>query len=213
MSDSVESAIVAPPRVRLEASNLCPGPLTVDRLQLWSGEIAGLSGPSGTGKTLLLRSLADLDPHEGTLLLEGKDHRELPAPQWRRRVGLVAAESAWWSDRVGDHFPEWPTELAASLGFAAEVALWSVQRLSSGEKQRLALLRTLCLSPPVLLLDEPTAALDEENARRVESLVRERVRCDGVAVLWVGHDPRQLDRICDRRWVIESGRLRPRSVA
>ncbi len=58
------------------------------------GECVALSGPSGCGKTLLLRALADLDPAEGTVLLDGQNRDSMPAPQWRRKAGWLPAESS-----------------------------------------------------------------------------------------------------------------------
>lgn len=194
-------------RPRLEARKLRRSLLHVDHLVLAPGEVRGLAGPSGAGKTLLLRALADLDPHEGDLFLDGREHREITAPQWRRQVAYVAAETAWWAESVGHHFERWPEALAQRLGFAPEAEGWSVQRLSTGERQRLALLRTLGLDPRVLLLDEPTSALDADNARRVEELILDLVRRSGVSVLWVAHDPAQLERVADRRLRIDAGRL------
>jgi ABC-type multidrug transport system ATPase subunit len=91
------------------------------------------------------------------------------APDWRRRVGLLPAESGWWADRVGAHFittndarnpATTPTPILARLGFEPDVLDWDVQRLSSGERQRLGLARLLLNRPEVLLLDEATANLD-----------------------------------------------------
>lgn len=198
---------------RLEARALRRGPLRVDRLQLAPAEVCGLAGPSGAGKTLLLRALADLDPHGGELLLDGRDHRVMTAPQWRRQVVFVAAESAWWAPRVGGHFADgWPEETARRLGFSPETEHWPVERLSTGEKQRLGLLRAIALQPRVLLLDEPTSALDGENVRRVEELIDESVRRRDVSVLWVAHDPAQLERVASRRLRIESGALLERGA-
>ncbi len=176
-------------------------------LSVAAGECVCVSGASGSGKSLLLRALADLDPHEGTALLDGASAETLPPPEWRRRVGLLPAESHWWADRVGDHFSAWDAPLATRLGFAEEARDWSVARLSTGERQRLALLRLLANHPEVLLLDEPTAALDGENVTRVEALITEYRREHEAAVVWVSHDPRQVERVADRRLRLQDGRL------
>jgi len=78
---------------------------------LRDGECVALQGPSGVGKTLLLRSIADLDPNEGIIKLDGKLREAMPAPVWRTRVTYVAAEPGWWSDTVREHFLAWDNAL------------------------------------------------------------------------------------------------------
>src|ERR1700730_7774615 len=119
-------------------------------------------GPSGAGKTLLLRAVADLDPNEGVVTLDGRDRSSISGPEWRHLVGYVPAEPGWWADTVGEHFGEWRSALtfARDLGFREETKAWPITRLSTGERLRLALVRALMMRPKVLLLDEATAALD-----------------------------------------------------
>ncbi len=177
-------------------------------LGLQAGECVFLSGPSGSGKTLLLRAVADLDPHDGEVYLDGVPCGSIAPPQWRRRVALLAAESQWWRARVGEHFCRTDPRGLARLGFAPRTMDWTVERLSSGERQRLALLRLLCNEPRVLLLDEPTANLDADSARRAEELVDEYRRDTGAAVVWVSHDPEQIARVGGRRFWMEGGALK-----
>ncbi|WP_267926434.1 ABC transporter ATP-binding protein [Desulfolithobacter dissulfuricans] len=165
-----------------------------------AGQCVGLHGASGAGKTLLLRAMVDLDPHQGTVWLGDTRQEEIPAPRWRRRVGLLPAESFWWYDLVGEHFSRPPaSEQLVRLGFGPEVLGWRISRLSTGEKQRLAFLRLLANRPEALLLDEPTASLDAANIKRVEQLVLEYMQSRQVPVLWVSHDPEQLQRVADWR--------------
>jgi ABC-type iron transport system FetAB ATPase subunit len=171
------------------------------------GECLGITGPSGSGKTLLLRALADLDPHTGEVYLDGVAAGALPAPHWRRQVGLLPAESAWWADTVGAHFDGVAPPWLDRLGFGPEVLHWEVARLSSGERQRLAFLRLLVGQPAVLLLDEPTANLDAANTGRLEDLVRRYREARGAAVVWVTHDLDQLRRVATRCRRLQNGRL------
>jgi ABC-type iron transport system FetAB ATPase subunit len=180
------------------------GPFSFD---LAPGTCIGLSGPSGVGKSLLLRALADLDPHQGEVLLDGRPAAAFSAPQWRRQVGYLPATSHWWHEIVGDHFHGDWTPLVASSGLPADVGRWPVSRLSTGERQRLGILRLMCNRPRVLLLDEPTANLDRENARRMEALIRETIRCRQTAALWVSHDLDVFDRVADRRFEWQAGQL------
>lgn len=176
-------------------------------LELAPGQCAGLTGPSGTGKTLLLRALADLDPHDGQMWLDGVASEAMPVHQWRRRVGLLPAESAWWHDHVKPHFSDVYEPWLTSLGFGPEVLDWQISRLSSGERQRLALFRLLMLKPKVLLLDEPTANLDRENTARAERLLNAYRLERRAVIVWVGHDLEQLKRNCRPIYAIRNGRL------
>jgi ABC-type bacteriocin/lantibiotic exporter with double-glycine peptidase domain len=178
-------------------------------LQIEPGQCVGLTGASGSGKSLLLRALADLDPHEGRVWLEGVEAGQMPAHQWRRQVGLLPAESAWWHDNVGPHLSEAPPQWLKALGFDAGVLDWQISRLSSGERQRLALLRLLVLQPKVLLLDEPTANLDRDNIERVESLLADVRRSRPLMIVWVSHDLEQLRRNCDPVYRVDGNRIRP----
>ena len=74
---------------------------------LSSGECIAIRGPSGAGKTLLLRAIADLDPNAGVVTLEDRDRSTIPGPHWRRLVGYVPAEPGWWAETVGEHFADW----------------------------------------------------------------------------------------------------------
>ncbi len=182
------------------------GPIDLD---LAEGECVALTGPSGVGKTLLLRAIADLDPNDGQVMLQGEAREETPAPEWRRRVSYFAAESGWWEDTVAAHFAdaEAARRLLPALGLGPQALNWRVDHLSTGERQRLALVRLLIQSPPVLLLDEPTSALDADTAKAVETVIKKRCE-DGAAVLIVTHDSEQMKRLAGRRLHMKNGRLR-----
>lgn len=174
--------------------------------QINRGECVSLSGASGSGKSLLLRAIADLDPHGGVVALDGVAAESMPGHEWRRLVGLLPAEPFWWAERVGEHFTEVAPSLLEALGLTAAALDWEVARCSTGERQRLALARLLQNDPPVLLLDEPTAALDPESVTQVEALLaRYRQEHDAV-VLWVSHDPAQRGRVASRHFrIVGSG--------
>jgi ABC-type iron transport system FetAB ATPase subunit len=178
-------------------------------LEIHPGEWVGVTGPSGSGKSLFLRALADMDPFEGQVHLGDRPIHDMPAPQWRRRVALLPATSAWWHDTVAPHFNHLEAPAYAALGFTDEVAGWEIRRLSSGERQRLALLRVLALKPEVLLLDEPTANLDKANTSRAETFLTDYTQRHKAAVLWVSHDLEQLERLCTRGYQMVAGGLSP----
>ncbi|GMV39080.1 MAG: hypothetical protein AMXMBFR64_07960 [Myxococcales bacterium] len=182
------------------------GPVT---LTVGPAECVCLRGASGSGKSRLLRALADLDPHEGAVSLDGALASAMPPPLWRRQVGLLPADSHWWNDTVGEHLPD--TALLLQVGFGDDVLSWRVDRLSSGERQRLALVRLLAGQPRALLLDEPTANLDPASARDVEALIARWRLQHEAPVLWVTHDDAQAARVADRRFVLEGGVLVPDS--
>ena len=208
---------------------VCGGPFS---FSVERGECVALSGPSGCGKTLLLRALADLDLAEGAVSLDGTDRNEMPAPDWRRQVGWLPAESSWWAESVWEHFPrlgnnhtfegviipelgklggdfsehwEKSFQTLEKLGFEEDVLGWRIDRLSTGEKQRLALFRLLLNEPKVLLLDEPTAALDVSNVWKVEEVISNVRKTTGAAVVWVSHNSEQIARVADRHLQLWEG--------
>ncbi|MCB1520560.1 MAG: ATP-binding cassette domain-containing protein [Hyphomicrobiaceae bacterium] len=168
------------------------------------GECLAVEGPSGTGKTRLLRAIADLDDVAGHVFLDGAERREMPAWQWRGLVRYAAAEPAWWTDRPREAFASDPQSMTrlvkhiADLGLPAAILDRPVAELSTGERQRLALVRALAGGPKVLLLDEPTGALDTQSAALAEELIRFQTLA-GRIVLIVSHDPAQIARLADAR--------------
>lgn len=180
------------------------GPISMD---VGAGECVGISGSSGSGKSLFLRAVADMEPHDGAVLLDGVAQPRIAAPDWRRQVALLPAESAWWFDTVGEHFAQADAPGWQGVGFDPQILAWPVSRLSSGERQRLALLRLLENRPHLLLLDEPTANLDEANTTKVENLIQDYRAKTGAAVLWVGHQRAQLQRVAGRVFRMAQGRL------
>ncbi len=175
-------------------------------LDLAAGECLAIQGPSGSGKTLLLRAIADLDPNDGAVILDGTDRNAVPAPQWRRQVVYVAAEPGWWVDTVEPHFLDWDAleSVIADLGLPPTCRTAKIATLSTGERLRLALARALERGPRVLMLDEPTAALDRESSAAIETLIAAR-RAAGAGVLWVTHDDAQARRVADGRLSVVQG--------
>ena len=181
------------------------GPVSLD---VAAGECVAVMGASGAGKSLLLRAIADLDPNDGDVALNGIARNAIPANAWRQQVALVPAESGWWADIVGEHFIAAPPDmdLLEALGLAAESLTWTVARLSSGEKHRLAILRALSLRPKALLLDEPSASLDEHSTERLEAVLQ-RQRASGVPIVLVTHDAAQAERLATRIITMAGGRI------
>jgi len=194
-------------------------------IEVRSGERLVIVGPSGSGKTLLLRALAYLDPLDrGTLVWKGAKLTRADVPSFRSQVIYLHQRPALQEGTVLENlqFPfsltvhsprqfavprirEWLESLNRSEEFLAKQS----RDLSGGEAQLVALLRAIQLDPDVLLLDEPTAALDPEMAEAVESCVVRWHREDLAkrAVVWVSHNREQAERMADRRVVLDAGRL------
>ncbi len=176
--------------------------------ELAARECLVVGGASGSGKTVLLRALADLDPNRGDVRLDGQARDAMPAPAWRREVTYLPAEAGWWAETVGAHFTDWPAAEPAvvALGLPAQCRGWPISRLSTGERQRLALVRALVQKPRVLLLDEPTSGLDSTARTAVEEMISAYL-ADGGAALWITHDDAQARRLAGRRLTVEHGRV------
>ncbi len=114
-------------------------------------------------------------------------------------MAYLPAESGWWATRAGEHFATKPSvEQLGSLGLETSILTREVDGISSGERQRLGLLRLLVQRPQVILLDEPSANLDPESTLKMEQVVCAYVRESQAAAIWVSHDPLQRARIADR---------------
>ena len=179
-------------------------------LSVAAGTCVAISGPSGAGKSLLLRMIADFDPNQGEVWLDGRERRSWTAPAWRRQAVYAAAEPGWWAERVAEHFAPAQKEatraLLPALGLPPAMMDAALTQLSTGERQRLALIRALVLESPMLLLDEPTGALDPEATACVEDVLRARL-ARGTVILMVTHSIEQAARVGQRTLRMAGGRL------
>jgi putative ABC transport system ATP-binding protein len=174
-------------------------------------------GPSGSGKSTLLRLLDRLaDPDAGTVRFRGADVRSLDPLDLRRRAvlvpqlpaplpGTVAANVRYGPGLVGREID--PRPLLAMAGLAEDFTERDARRLSVGEQQRMMLARALALEPEVLLLDEPTAALDDEAKEGVERTLAELRGRAGLSLVLVTHEAAQADRLAERVVRIADGRV------
>lgn len=195
--------------ILLRVAHLKAGPLPPLSFQVESGACLAVEGPSGSGKTCLLRAIADLDPAMGQVFLDGAERGEMSAQAWRRSVRYCAAEPAWWTDtprpafhaghaRTGKINDNKLLRLLERLGLSAAHLDRSIHVLSTGERQRLALVRSVLDDPRVLLLDEPTAALDSASAALVEELLK-YLLLSGCCILLASHDLALIDRLSHAR--------------
>ena len=190
-------------------NELSIGTLKNINLTIQPGEVVCLSGESGSGKSRLLRAVADLEPHDGEVLLGETNRNDWSAHEWRHQVMLIPAESHWWADTVKEHFCQPLPKALDALGFSNDAMGWSVARLSSGEKQRLAAARALACEPHALLLDEPTANLDDENTEKFERWILAEIKMHAMPVLWMAHDEAQMKRVGVRHFKIDGDHLEP----
>lgn len=193
--------------------------LRIDSLQVYGlapvsfevakGECVAVQGPSGSGKTVLLRALADLDPAKGQIFLDGTERNSMSGPAWRKQVRYAAAEPGWWGETPREHFAQGVglDKLVNQLGLKSTQLDQSVTQLSTGERQRMALVRAVFDRPSVLLLDEPTGALDAKATKQAERLIRRQLKA-GHVVIFVSHDPEQVKRLADRKLTIRGGKVR-----
>ncbi len=194
-------------------------------LRLEAGERLAIAGPSGAGKTLLLRALVLLDPWaSGRLEWRGTTPAGDRIPAYRRQVHYLAqkpalgegpveeALSAPWRLRVAGaerYDRERMLELLAAAGRDAGFLDRACGHLSGGEAQLVAVVRAIALAPRVLLLDEPTAAMDPDTRDAAERLLERWLGDDGErAWMWVSHDREQRRRRTDRTLRLDGGRLR-----
>ena len=176
-------------------------------LKVEAGQVVAVAGPSGVGKSSLLRCLVRLDePAAGRVLVDGSDAAGLDPCVLRRRVGLVMQAPAMLPGDVRANLAyglEAPQEAElrealAATGLAPALLDRRASELSGGEAARVAVARALTRDPGALLLDEPTAALDRDSAAAVEALVHE-LAARGLGVLVVTHDDAQAERLADER--------------
>lgn len=193
------------------------GALLLDALScsVDSGVCTALVGPSGAGKTTVLRLLNRLEePSSGTVRVHGRPLTEIDAPVLRRRIQLVSQHPVLLTGYVLDDLrvgrPDLDDRQAAVLldrvGLRPTVIDRPTAGLSGGEAQRVCLARALALDPEVLLLDEPTSALDPAGVRAVEGTVRDLVAA-GLTVVLVSHNTPQARRVADQVLVLRDGRL------
>ena len=184
-------------------------------LELEKGEYCALLGPSGSGKTVILELIAGLRRvHKGRIMIEGKDYTREP-PQ-KRPVGILFQDYALFPHmNVYDNIayalkisgmtkPDIFRTIQTSVHELDIVHLLDrfPDTLSGGEKQRVALARTLMTHPSVLLLDEPLSALDAD-LRDASAALLKKLSSDGMTVLHVTHDPKEVELLAHRSVTID----------
>ncbi|MEC0174144.1 ATP-binding cassette domain-containing protein [Paenibacillus favisporus] len=185
-----------------------------------AGENIVFVGPSGQGKSTLLRILGLLDEADsGEMLLLGKPLHEWNPQAWRMNVCYVSQTPVMLEGSIEDNLrtvsrlhhteydPVYSAHLMSSVGLGDMGLSKEASTLSGGEKQRVALVRSLLLRPKLLLLDEITSSLDDVSKYAVERLITDINRQEGTGYVWISHDRDQAARIGDRVWSLSNGTL------
>ena len=194
-------------------------------LEVLPGELLAMGGPNGSGKTTILRALLGvIQPAAGQVLLEGRPIREWKRNDVARRVGVVAQREESWLPltvlevvqmgrypHLGPLSPlrledRTAVERALQRADVTELITRTVDTLSGGEWQRVRIARALAQEPLVLVLDEPSSALDVRHEMEVMELVRALVD-DGIACLMISHQLNLSARYADRMVLMDQGRL------
>ena len=195
-------------------------------LDVFRGEVLAVVGGSGTGKSVLMRSILGLlRPSGGSIVVFGQNLQDAHAQQvLSRRTGVLFQDGALFSSLtvlenvelpLKTHRPDIPAQLRRDLarskiqlsGLSASTSPKMPSELSGGMRKRVALARALALEPELLFLDEPTAGLDPIGAAEFDSLLRTLQHALGLTVFLITHDLDTLYTICDRVAVIADRKI------
>jgi putative ABC transport system ATP-binding protein len=193
-------------------------------LKVEQGDFISIMGSSGSGKSTFLKLCCHLiSPTEGKIIFQGKDMLEYDPRSLRKSISYCFQIPLLFGDTVEDNlvFPYAIRdmvmdklrvhELLAKFNLDNEILKEEIKNLSGGEKQRIALIRTLLFKPEIILLDEVTSSLDVDNTRIVESAVNS-LNKEGTTVLWITHSPEQGRKYANKLLTIENGGIKSLEV-
>lgn len=185
-----------------------------------AGDFISIVGSSGSGKSTLLRLCAHLvSPTDGKVLYKGIDMNKYNPAELRKSISYCSQAPYLFGTTVMDNldFPfsirnerfneERANELFCMFRMSPGLMGAAVHNLSGGEKQRIALIRSLLFMPHVLLLDEITSALDMENTRIVEEVISS-LNKDGITIMWITHNTEQSQRCANKIMTLETGGIK-----
>ena len=188
-------------------------------IEIKQGECISIVGPSGGGKSTLLKLCSDLiSPSSGNIFYKGENYKSYNPIDLRKQISYCIQIPYLFGDTVYDNliYPFKIRKKEVNNKMLIEFLLKfnldetyldkDIKSLSGGEKQRIALIRNLIFKPEILLLDEVTSALDKDNTKTVEEIVK-KMNNDGTTVIWVTHDIKQSESIFDRKIIIEDGTI------
>ncbi len=189
-------------------------------LNIEQGDFVSITGPSGSGKSTILKLCSNLiSPTEGDILFKAINLNLYAPTELRKSITYCFQTPYLFGDTVIENI-RFPflirdlqiddvrvNELFSKFQMPIEFLAKEVKNLSGGEKQRLSLIRSLLFKPEILLLDEITAALDVENTKIVEKVIKS-LNNEGITVLWVTHNTEQSRKLANKRITVENGRVK-----
>ncbi len=188
------------------------------------GDFISIVGPSGSGKSTFLKLCSHLiSPTNGNIVFKGKNFTDYSPTELRKNIAYCFQTPYLFGDKVIENinFPfsirnvkldqKKVSELFSMFHMAEDYLNKDVRNLSGGEKQRIALIRSLIFMPEILLLDEITSALDMENTKIVENVI-DSLNKEGVTILWITHNPEQSRKYANKVLTIESGEIKSLEV-
>lgn len=194
------------------------GVLKAISFQVQAGDCLSITGPSGSGKSALLRLLNRFDdPNQGEIYFHGKPLHSFDPLEIRKRIALVLQNPVMFHGTVRVNLLRRPdrqqlseTALVQALedvGLDGSFLDRNAMELSGGEKQRISIARSLLGGPEILLLDEPTSALDARSLHLIADLITQLNRVKGLTLIVVTHQAELIHRMGGRVLFLESGQI------
>lgn len=206
------------------ANRAQPGVIAVNAvsLQVQTGEIFGVLGPNGGGKSTLIRLISTLLlPDHGQITVFGYDVEKHPR-QVQRLINRVSVEASFFKKLSpmenllygarlygleGRETRKQIYQILTRLGLEKRAIDHPMEEMSRGMQQKVAIARALLTKPRLLLLDEPTTGLDPRSKREVQAVVRELCSEHGVTIILTTHDMNEAEMLCDRIAIMDSGKI------
>jgi putative ABC transport system ATP-binding protein len=194
--------------------------LTDISFSIQAGDSIGIIGPSGSGKSSLFRLLNLLmSPTQGQIFYRNKNIQEYAPTELRRRVSYILQKPYLIGNTVKENLV-YPYQLLNQKPNLEEINSYLTKvnlsttilekkntALSGGEQQRIALIRSLLIKPEIILLDEVTAALDEENTLLLEKLIINEQQIHNITLLFITHNKSQAKRLAKKIIYLEAGKI------